>query len=241
MKPEEKKIYDDFVTRLDGKEAGGKPGFKDFVSAAKSLPRLNLPQKAKDELRTMMGEKFGREDGAKPKAPQRKVTEQSLSEATAAQGLPEPAPVSRQPVYGGIDDGTLAKLEFLAQAIENNVTVIHGLKAAHDANPSSDVSEIQESINHLNTLNHQYNDEVNRIMETVFAGPKKTTKTAGFAPPPVVPPAPTPPSPPAPTALATNRPIGFRREQTAPDPHEVAMLERTKPTHIKAGGGFKTE
>lgn len=247
MKPEQKQKFDDFVARLNGKTAGGKPPFKDFVSAAKSLPRLDLPDAARDELKELMGKKFGREEGAPSKPGKgKKTTAKTVTEATADAGLPKPVPVSRQPVYSTIPPEVAAKLEFLSQAIESNVAYMHGLKAAHDAYPPADTSEIQDAINRTAALLTQYNQEVDRILASCFGMPQNTpappARPAGFAPPTQAPQAPTPPTPPQAqaTAALSRKPIGFRmpREQTAPDPTEVRMLEATRPKYLGNDGGF---
>jgi hypothetical protein len=232
MTEREKELYESFVLRLNGKEGkDGKPPFEAFVNASKSLGKMKLSQKLKDELRTMVETKFSKE----PKEPSSKKTGEKLSDFVAAQVLPPP-PASRTPVYGTIPAAVAAKLSFLREAIENNVNVIHGLNEAKEAEPNVDVSEIQDAINRLNLLNSLHNQEVDLILKTVFpagAAASPTVNQPQVSPganggAPVIPQAPIPPSPP--TALATRLPIGFRH-QTEPDPKEVEMLKRTEPIY----------
>lgn len=242
MNAEEKKRYDNFVTRLNGKPADGKNPFKDYSSAMKALPHLQVSQKVKDELKDLVAKKYGREEGSAPPKPTAKQAAGVPSLTTLFDGLPSSEKPSRQPVYGTIPAGVSAKLEFLTAAIQNNAQVIHGLMEAKLTDPNADVSEIQDAINRLNRLNAQHGQEVDYILKTVFPdnstnGAAPATNLVGSSIP-VSPQAPTPPSPPTAT---TKQPIGFRprAEQTEADPHEVSVLARTRPQHLSSSGGFK--
>jgi hypothetical protein len=259
MTKEETKLYEVFVKRLNGESSeDGKPPFTEFSSGAKSLGKMKLSQKVKDELRGMLETKFERGAGTPAPAVKKNKTPSTVAALAttvatlvADQQLPPSVPASRTPVYGTIPEGVAAKLTFLREAIENNVNVIHGLMEAKQTNPDIDVSEIQDTVNRLNLLNFQHDAEVDYILKTVFpSGSKYVTPASTLTQPPLPPPtngaavipvqAPVPPTPglgrspfsrTEPKAVA-----GFRmpptREQTEADPREVEMLRRTKPEKV---------
>lgn len=137
--------------------------FKTSNAAIHSISRRKISSQQKLELRGYVAEYFD----TQVRSPLRP-------------GIPPSEPSAPLP-WGSaaVSNVSEAYLLYLKEAIQTNVTLVHGFREARETQAELDVTEVQAVINHLSHLSERYNVEMGNILRSLEVSLRKRGSPEG--------------------------------------------------------------